>query len=822
MEGAIQKNIGGLIGKIKPNGVLKKSFFIGYVFGVSLVGGIVGDDSAYEISNTFSIGTIVAENSFVGGISGESTYSDNDNGRIHNYTSTSVQSINNSPMIGPIVGFQTDGNYEGLDNFWNSEMHNIPSAGGNIDFSKTTQELKTKTTFTDEGWDFDNTWIIIDNLNDGYPILRGNNGFDIQDILSPTLLSLSSNAVNNSIKVSDTIIITANFSESMASTPSLILSTSPQTVVTMSPSSYGVEAINQSNTSINAGAGGTDQWQSFTVSETGQLSKVSWRMANPVIDGVPQPITIKVYRGEGTNGALVAESQNLYTPAYNDENGNYISGEYIVFDLTSENVSVSANEVLTIRLTLTDGNQNVGFLSLSTANPYSGGRGSNDANWDYIFKTYVRPLATGTENWKYQWTVPQTNSSEISATVSGTDLAGNAYNETTSLTLNIALPPTVTLSSNDSDNIITSGVVTVTALFSENMAATPLVSVAGLVTNTAMTQGSSAAEWNYLWQVPSTVNTGTYIVTVVGTSTNSVPYSGSDSLNLSIDPAFYTDTNGVTIKCPGASNGDTAQVGGKTYTAVDESTLRGKITNGDADLDCVCTSLVTNMSNAFENITTDQDISSWDTSNVTNMRAMFKNANVTSTLSAWNTSQVTDMYEMFGGNATFNQDISQWDTGSVTVMTYMFSSASAFNQDIGGWNVSNVTDMRHMFGTATAFNQDISQWDTGKVTSFSYMFNHASQFNQPLNSWDTSSVTAMDHMFRMASAFNQDLNNWDLSNVTTIRSMFIGAYNFNGQIGNWNTANVTDMTAVFYEVFDFNQKYRQLGRFFSYIHVRHV
>ena len=131
----------------------------------------------------------------------------------------------------------------------------------------------------------------------------------------------------------------------MASTPSLILSTSPQTVVTMSPSSYGVEAINQSNTSINAGAGGTDQWQSFTVSETGQLSKVSWRMANPVIDGVPQPISIKVYRGEGTNGALVAESQNLYTPAYNDENGNYISGEYIVFDLTSENVSVSANEV---------------------------------------------------------------------------------------------------------------------------------------------------------------------------------------------------------------------------------------------------------------------------------------------------------------------------------------------------------------------------------------------------------------------------------------------------------------------------------------------
>ena len=179
----------------------------------------------------------------------------------------------------------------------------------------------------------------------------------------------------------------------MASTPSLISSTSPPTVVEMSSSNYGIEALNQFNTTSGAGAGGTDQWQSFTVSQTGQLSKVAWKMANPVIDGAPQPYFYKVYRGEGTSGTLVAESQGLFTPAYNDENGNYISGEYIFFDLSANNVNVSANETLSIRLTLTDGNQNVGFLSLSTANPYSGGRGSNDANWDYLFKTYVRPTA---------------------------------------------------------------------------------------------------------------------------------------------------------------------------------------------------------------------------------------------------------------------------------------------------------------------------------------------------------------------------------------------------------------------------------------------
>ena len=57
---------------------------------------------------------------------------------------------------------------------------------------------------------------------------------------------------------------------------------------------------------------------------------------------------------------------------------------------------------------------------------------------------------------------------------------------------------TTTITSSDSDNLITSGVVTLTATFSENIAATPLVSIAGLVTNTAMTQGSSGGSVDLL------------------------------------------------------------------------------------------------------------------------------------------------------------------------------------------------------------------------------------------------------------------------------------------------------------------------------------
>ena len=79
-----------------------------------------------------------------------------------------------------------------------------------------------------------------------------------------------------------------------------------QTSATSTPTG---EVIDQENTSSNAGAGGTVQWQSFTVSNTGQLSAVSWRMANPVIDGNAQPVQLSVYRGEGTGGALVTKSK---------------------------------------------------------------------------------------------------------------------------------------------------------------------------------------------------------------------------------------------------------------------------------------------------------------------------------------------------------------------------------------------------------------------------------------------------------------------------------------------------------------------------------
>ena len=306
-------------------------------------------------------------------------------------------------------------------------------------------------------------------------------------------------------------------------------------------------------------------------------------------------------------------------------------------------------------------------------------------------------------------------------------------------------PATLTITSNDSDNVITSGQVTLTATFSINMNASPKISIAGVVTNVSMTQGSSAAVWTYYWQVPSNISSGTTLnVTATATDTNNLPYSGNASLTLTIRPTFYLASNGVTIKCSGCSAGDTGMVSGTLYTAV----VNGNLTNGiqtyvNAGNYNIVTTLVTDMSRLFTgNTSFNSNIGSWDTSNV------------------------TDMSEMFSGATSFNQNIGAWDTSSVTNMSDTFQNATSFNQNIGSWDTSNVTNMLRMFQAASAFNGNIGSWDTSSVTNMAVMFNTAGAFNQNIGSWDTSSVTRMSDMFYSAFAFNQNIGSWDTSSVT--------------------------------------------------------
>lgn len=247
---------------------------------------------------------------------------------------------------------------------------------------------------------------------------------------------------------------------------------------------------------------------------------------------------------------------------------------------------------------------------------------------------------------------------------------------------------------------------------------------------------------------------------LVGASFGLLMLAGCDSSSQSdFHSDFYLDENGVTIHCENAFVGQTGEVNGVTYTAVDNEMLNAMHDTG-ADYTKVCTSHVTVMFQLFNfDETFNQNIGNWDTSNVTDMEALFAEA------------------------TAFNQDISHWDTGKVTEMQFMFLGATAFNQDIGDWDTSSAKDMTLMFQDAVKFNQNIGQWDTSNVVSMRGMFAGATTFNKNLEDWDTSSVIedGMDGMFLNASCFSQELEGWCVSNIPSKPENFDTGAAFEGQ-----------------------------------------
>ena len=156
-------------------------------------------------------------------------------------------------------------------------------------------------------------------------------------------------------------------------------------------------------------------------------------------------------------------------------------------------------------------------------------------------------------NYTYLWDVDQPSTladGDYTATVSATDLAGNAYSGTDSVTFTVdTTNPTVTLTDTDEDNIISlTDTITVTAAFSEEMTATPTLSISGVVTNTAMTAIAGTNSYTYFWDLSLfTISGGSYVVTVSGTDRIGNPYSGTDSITFTLDTitptVVLTDTD---------------------------------------------------------------------------------------------------------------------------------------------------------------------------------------------------------------------------------------------------------------------------------------
>jgi hypothetical protein len=151
--------IGGLVGW--SGSAISNSYATGSVTGSTQVGGLVGYQSVYgTISNSYATGSVTGSTK-VGGLVGES-----DRGTIGNSYARGI--ITGSTQVGGLVGSGNASNSY-YDKSVNPSLLDPRSEG------KSTEDMKSRRTYTDMNWDFEgpaSTWAIANNANNGYPILR--------------------------------------------------------------------------------------------------------------------------------------------------------------------------------------------------------------------------------------------------------------------------------------------------------------------------------------------------------------------------------------------------------------------------------------------------------------------------------------------------------------------------------------------------------------------------------------------------------------------------------------------------------------------------
>ena len=145
-------SVGGLVGK--NGGTLRDCYSKGNVCGIDSIGGLVGCNSS---SNRCGPGWCIIELHY---------------GLIYNsYSTGSV--LGTSRVGGLIGGGRLLGESQDIvgtivNSVWDIQSSDCNTSHGGI--GKTTEEMKTKSTFTDASWDFVNIWDICEGTN--YPRLR--------------------------------------------------------------------------------------------------------------------------------------------------------------------------------------------------------------------------------------------------------------------------------------------------------------------------------------------------------------------------------------------------------------------------------------------------------------------------------------------------------------------------------------------------------------------------------------------------------------------------------------------------------------------------
>ncbi|MGD2095198.1 MAG: GLUG motif-containing protein, partial [Phycisphaerales bacterium] len=152
-------SVGGLVGQISE-GTVKRCYSKASVSGNRSVGGLAGItvDERSEITNSYAAGSVEGD-TYVGGLAGQVE-------RGNAYKCYSTSSVSGNRSVGGFVG-----NIRFLGTvsrcLWDTQSSGQPTDPGGT--GKTTEEMKTISTFTSKGWDFLSIWTICEGIN--YPVL---------------------------------------------------------------------------------------------------------------------------------------------------------------------------------------------------------------------------------------------------------------------------------------------------------------------------------------------------------------------------------------------------------------------------------------------------------------------------------------------------------------------------------------------------------------------------------------------------------------------------------------------------------------------------
>ncbi len=353
--------------------------------------------------------------------------------------------------------------------------------------------------------------------------------------MSITATNGSSIVSDGAITNDDSLVVTFTASEATSNFAASDITISGGTI-----SNFFATNITISQKESNKGGGGDMHYQTFTPEENMLLDSIAVKHGFPH-DTEERSIKLKLYKGSGVAGTLLAEANNSHKGDTDDEN------DYYAYSFSGQNISLTADSVYTWQIYF-EGSQTTGWIDFSDANPYPGGYGyyccDNYTDDDFLF------VISGSNSSVYTatFTPSATGATTIDvATNKFTDAAGNNNTAATQFNWNYdGTSPTVSLVSSTSPDG-TYGVgdtIVITIIFSETVTVTGIPQLE-LNLDSLASNATNLQRINYESGTGGTTLIFDYTV-AKGEFSNDLSYSKTTALSL----------NGGTIKDAVGNNAD--------------------------------------------------------------------------------------------------------------------------------------------------------------------------------------------------------------------------------------------------------------------------